>query len=642
MAWQPVWQLLVGFNNTAQSDPILFSTIASPPGTLGAVNVWTDITADIRDNLDTNRGRQHEIDRVQSGTMSVTLDNRSGKYDPWSVTSPYAGKILPGRPVRLQATINSFLFYVYTGIADVWATGWTAPNDATVSLSCVDLFSYMNNAPLAVRTYENAVLADSPTGYWTLGDPVGSAGAADSSGNQRTGTYVGTPTLGVAGPFVFDPATAVTFGTPSSPAGYATVPNPLNLGGTLDVTIEAWILATSFPSQVSWIFNQTDINGAVGGVNCGLTVNSTGQTVLYSLYNVAPCVGVRNVCDNKWHHLVGTVNHTTGAMTVYVDGTVDATSSPGTAAVAGSPQFAAIGSPTFAYSPVGAQNYGTVAQVAVYNSLVSSSRILAHYQIGAPVGVEPSGTRVNRVASTWMGLPVGTIDTGKSNVQAATTSLTATNTLSYLQQVEQSEGGLLYIDNAGHVWFKSRDSVYTNTTNQATFGDGGGPEIPFQLGPQIAVDTQDVYGQIVLTRNNGNPQTVVANTGFGIKTYQQSGLLNTTDTEILGYAQWLATQFNTAKPRIRQITVHPVNDPTGTATQAVLSPDIGTVVTVNRHTLPGAGTAFTQICNVEGINWHIYPATGDFNVEFQLTPIFPQRPWMLGTSQLGVDTNLFF
>src|SRR5947199_303228 len=67
-----------------------------------------------------------------------------------------------------------------------------------------------------VRT-TNTVLtitADGAFGYWRLGEASGTS-AADSAGTN-TGTYVGSPTLGVAGALTDDADTAVTFASASS------------------------------------------------------------------------------------------------------------------------------------------------------------------------------------------------------------------------------------------------------------------------------------------------------------------------------------------------------------------------------------------------------------------------------------------
>ena len=64
--------------------------------------------------------------------------------------------------------------------------------------------------------YSGEVLADSPRAYWRLGEASGTS-AADSSGNNRTGTYLNTPTLSQTGALTADTNTAVAFnGTPAN------------------------------------------------------------------------------------------------------------------------------------------------------------------------------------------------------------------------------------------------------------------------------------------------------------------------------------------------------------------------------------------------------------------------------------------
>ena len=65
------------------------------------------------------------------------------------------------------------------------------------------------------QSYADAILSLAPVGCWPLGEASGTV-ARDLTG-LNNGTYVGSPTLGVAGPLVGDPATAVTF---ADAAGY--------------------------------------------------------------------------------------------------------------------------------------------------------------------------------------------------------------------------------------------------------------------------------------------------------------------------------------------------------------------------------------------------------------------------------------
>ena len=640
--WQPAWRILVAFNNAVFDDPALITSTASPPGTLGAINVWTDITADVRDAVDTNRGRQHETDRFQTGTLAFTLDNRLGRYDPWNTASPYTGKVIPGKPVRLQATDpnTSTTTALFTGVTDVWTTGWAAPSYATVQLSCVDWFAYMTNQYLNTSLYPKTVLADSPNLYMRMGDPVGSAHLADSSAHANSpSTPGGTVVLGQAGAVQNNSGTGADLanGT-TTPAGYIYVTPNAGLTGTA-WTVECWYKTSSWSAwggTTNILYAQIDAGG-FGVVQVYVT-----PTGILNILDITPGTGITDLAvasaspipaDGNWHHLAAT----TTSPYLYIDG-----NAPGASVITNT----GVTAKTAASTIVGAQLGGfpswpgMLAEFALYPTALPTANIRAHYNAGgAPV--ETSGARIARIAS-WSAIPTANaaIDNGKSLVQAITAAVTTTTTISYDQLVEQTEDGAFFMSGAGQLRFMSRDAVYTNLTSTVTFGDNPG-EIPFELAPTIALDTLDQYVSTSVQRNGGNTQ--IADTGQLGKQYQQSGLLQTNDTEVLGLANWLLGQFSIApKPRIRSITVHPVVTPTGTATTALLGLELGAVVTVNRHTLPGAGTAFAQICNVEGINHHIDPGTGDWNVLLQLTPLPPQRPWILGTSQLGVDTTLFF
>ena len=83
------------------------------------------------------------------------------------------------------------------------------------------------------------MLADSPLAYWRLGETSGTT-AADSSGNNRSGSYLASPSLNQPGALVGDTNRAVGFNGSSQ---YVNVPylaalNPAQL------TVEAWVFPT--------------------------------------------------------------------------------------------------------------------------------------------------------------------------------------------------------------------------------------------------------------------------------------------------------------------------------------------------------------------------------------------------------------
>lgn len=80
-----------------------------------------------------------------------------------------------------------------------------------IETSAVDGFLLENGTGVLLletpSAYATAVLADSPAGYWRVGEGSGTV-ANDSATSPHNGTYTGTPTLGVAGA-VADGDTAV-------------------------------------------------------------------------------------------------------------------------------------------------------------------------------------------------------------------------------------------------------------------------------------------------------------------------------------------------------------------------------------------------------------------------------------------------
>ncbi|MEY9944882.1 hypothetical protein [Kitasatospora sp. GAS1066B] len=74
-------------------------------GTQGGSPLWNDVTGRLRGSWTaTGAGRQYELDAVQAGTASWTLDNTDGAFDSTNPSSPFYGSIRPYRLLRLTAT----------------------------------------------------------------------------------------------------------------------------------------------------------------------------------------------------------------------------------------------------------------------------------------------------------------------------------------------------------------------------------------------------------------------------------------------------------------------------------------------------------------------------------------------------------
>lgn len=80
-AWGPCWDA---------SNPV-------------ASYIFSDVTPRTVDKGGIQRGRQYELDQVQTGEMSVVLSNTDGVLDPTNTSSPFAGRIAPYQPMRKRA-----------------------------------------------------------------------------------------------------------------------------------------------------------------------------------------------------------------------------------------------------------------------------------------------------------------------------------------------------------------------------------------------------------------------------------------------------------------------------------------------------------------------------------------------------------
>jgi len=216
-------------------------------------------------------------------------------------------------------------------------------------------------------TYAATVLADSPVGYWPMGESSGTA-AVDSSTNANNGAYVNTPTLGRVGPTA-DFAKAVEFAAASSENLVIPRISAYNIG---DVgSLEAWVKTTSA--------------GVIGLLSLGHTsagslyMRLNGGLLDFLVSNVADLATSNGsgpfYNDGYWHHMVCTKNGAT--IKLYVDGQ-DVTPSTANSTAGNSTENPTIGSDI---SNGVATDFmqGMIAEVALYSTALSAARVAAHY-----------------------------------------------------------------------------------------------------------------------------------------------------------------------------------------------------------------------------------------------------------------------
>lgn len=216
-------------------------------------------------------------------------------------------------------------------------------------------------------TYADEVLADSPLAYWRLGESSGTT-LADASGNGRSATLT-SGTLGTAGALSGDADTAIT--------------NPLvNIADAAwmevtNITVECWVKFNSTTGGDQTAVSRYGADGFVWMVRRNSSLNIR---VNFENRNVTSPATYAN---GSWLHVAATYS-SAGALTLYVNGTAVASTTGGSPLSTATARKIQLGQ----YSDSAGTNLaGDLDEVAIYGSVLSPSRIAAHYAAGSGVAV---------------------------------------------------------------------------------------------------------------------------------------------------------------------------------------------------------------------------------------------------------------
>lgn len=224
-----------------------------------------------------------------------------------------------------------------------------------------------------VQPYVGAVLADQPYGLWLLDEPAGRQHAADRSGNNRTGEYIGSLTSGAPGGLPQNPGTSVRT------TGGRLVLGTQAVAAPSAYSVELWFRTTATTrSYLAGFEDDRDTGYSLLGSDAdrSVTMESTGRLTFGSWpWQSTVITTPRAYNDGAWHHLVVT-STTARATTIYVDGTAVATGT--TSAVGSYTGFWRIGQGSIGWLNTPAFN-GDLDNVAIYHSVLPATRVAAHW-----------------------------------------------------------------------------------------------------------------------------------------------------------------------------------------------------------------------------------------------------------------------
>ena len=227
---------------------------------------------------------------------------------------------------------------------------------------------------------------------------------------------------------------------------------------------------------------------------------------------------------------------------------------------------------------------------------------------GARIGAVLDRSEINWPAS------LRDLDTGGMTLQADVVS-DGTNALDYLQLVNFSEPGALFMGADGSIVFKDRTNAPAGTGLVAFTDDGTG--VPF-VHVQVVYGSELLYNFIQVERANGGTATASdsdSQNSYGVVALVQSGLLMNTNAAAQDLADYLLGKYSEPEYRFESLTVALEDLSSGNQT-AVLSLEIGDIARI-KFTPNQTGTQIDKYATIIRIDHEIVPMSHRITYGFE-------------------------
>ena len=265
-------------------------------------------------------------------------------------------------------------------------------------------------------------------------------------------------------------------------------------------------------------------------------------------------------------------------------------------------------------------DYDISNQDMMYASCSDNFTVLANQALNAVTpSAQGTGARINAILDlteiNYQG--ARSIDTGSSNLGAYAIDQD-TVCLNYLQQVNTSEQGYLFMSASGTLTFKGRSSVL-NPVAGATFNtDGTG--LPYQTLINQYGD-ELLYNYVITQSPAGAVQTTSSATSIALYQAQQyalTNLLNSTTTEVAGLGNYLLGKYQ--NPVLRFTGLSTQLTALSSANQNIaLTLDLTSICSVVKNFVVGTPATETQTLIVSGVSHSITPGSHIISYTFEST-----------------------
>jgi len=291
----PVINAVINFS----TGPSFAQSLILGSGILGT-NILGDSASIIVDvsnrvnRIETNRGRTALSDQFQTGSLSLTIIDQNGDFNPQNVSGPYYNLLTPMKKVQITATYGAVTYPIFSGFITSYVTRYPDESSldlATTTIEAVDAFRLAQLAQISTVTDSGAgqlsgtrvnKLLDAISWPATMRDvDAGLTTMQADPGTNRTALQaLSTVALSEYGALYVDGSGSFVFQDRSVTAG--------SIGGTPTVFADNGTGIEYF--DASWIlndvlvFNKATITRASGSPQVALNQASIDKYFLHSYF----------------------------------------------------------------------------------------------------------------------------------------------------------------------------------------------------------------------------------------------------------------------------------------------------------------------------------------------------------------------
>lgn len=624
--------------------------------TAAASRVWTDVSeyVELQDGIKIDYGRSDEVSAADANTMSLTLDNKDGRFTWGNTASPYYPNVKLGRPIRVTATVGGSDYVRFVGYINQWPVEW--PGDsagfATTSITASSRLSRLGLDSPIVNVVAKTVASVAPDYYWPLTGPAGSTTAAESSGSPGLALRIVRRANKVT--FGYDDSAAPFGAADSLPAVKLAANAEAAAGafGRIETSLPEVAMGPGLPGAVSIAFFMRNLEPGASSTGAGdlLTFldpavdEATATSVAFGLDPIVLATVSYPSGGSLLGHYVptpvdlersGALHHV--AATVVCDGTNITIRGYLDGVLTGTNTFAAVNLRFSRLRLSSPQHATLVGRLAIWRSGASATSIgdLATAGLNGFSGDTTDG-RLGRLA-TWAKIPAAEVTATASPIRLAGVTAADKQAEALMREVETAEAGVLHDNRVGNLVLRPRSERY-NVAPALTIAltsdrvSGFAPRVDRQNLANVGKG-KSADGTVEVTYTDEASRDDYGDAAYDVETTALS------DAEPLHLISWVVNSNSQPRPRAPSVRLSVIDWIGSAELAALLGVDIGSVLRLTAAPSQAPGAASADYF-VEGYTEEI--GVGTWVISPNLSPSWPyDATLILDSATRGLlDTNV--